>query len=161
MAGAGAAVGGAVGRGWGGWGSQVGWVGGVGEQVGRGATGRWHGGGRRGGRSDGVGLGWRGGERGSCGTASACERPARSRRHAVSCIDDARPCLAFPRGINLSHSPSGPPLKRRRPCITRGYASRPRGNRRRARYGTPRSEEHTSELQSLMRYSYAVFCLKK
>src|SRR3546814_8090105 len=38
-----------------------------------------------------------------------------------------------------------------------------------ARYGerfgkgsqAPRSEEHTSELQSLMRISYAVFCLKK
>src|SRR3546814_7589054 len=29
-----------------------------------------------------------------------------------------------------------------------------------ALYGT-RSEEHTSELQSLMRISYAVFCLKK
>src|SRR3546814_4575338 len=34
------------------------------------------------------------------------------------------------------------------------------------RHGTPdrsdaRSEEHTSELQSLMRISYAVFCLKK
>src|SRR3546814_2355811 len=27
--------------------------------------------------------------------------------------------------------------------------------------GTQRSEEHTSELQSLMRISYAVFCLKK
>src|SRR3546814_7610586 len=27
--------------------------------------------------------------------------------------------------------------------------------------GEPRSEEHTSELQSLMRISYAVFCLKK
>src|SRR3546814_3981147 len=27
--------------------------------------------------------------------------------------------------------------------------------------GTARSEEHTSELQSLMRISYAVFCLKK
>src|SRR3546814_6307044 len=27
--------------------------------------------------------------------------------------------------------------------------------------GTVRSEEHTSELQSLMRISYAVFCLKK
>src|SRR3546814_5204105 len=27
--------------------------------------------------------------------------------------------------------------------------------------GTRRSEEHTSELQSLMRISYAVFCLKK
>src|SRR3546814_8859799 len=26
---------------------------------------------------------------------------------------------------------------------------------------TPRSEEHTSELQSLMRISYAVFCLKQ
>src|SRR3546814_9594706 len=27
--------------------------------------------------------------------------------------------------------------------------------------GAARSEEHTSELQSLMRHSYAVFCLKK
>src|SRR3546814_5343816 len=30
-----------------------------------------------------------------------------------------------------------------------------------ARQDEPRSEEHTSELQSLMRISYAVFCLKK
>src|SRR3546814_6012510 len=29
------------------------------------------------------------------------------------------------------------------------------------RQDMPRSEEHTSELQSLMRISYAVFCLKK
>src|SRR3546814_1562918 len=29
------------------------------------------------------------------------------------------------------------------------------------RRSTDRSEEHTSELQSLMRISYAVFCLKK
>src|SRR3546814_9151162 len=29
------------------------------------------------------------------------------------------------------------------------------------RGGNSRSEEHTSELQSLMRISYAVFCLKK
>src|SRR3546814_10044826 len=28
-------------------------------------------------------------------------------------------------------------------------------------FGETRSEEHTSELQSLMRNSYAVFCLKK
>src|SRR3546814_6126027 len=28
-------------------------------------------------------------------------------------------------------------------------------------FGLARSEEHTSELQSLMRISYAVFCLKK
>src|SRR3546814_6259169 len=32
---------------------------------------------------------------------------------------------------------------------------------RRIRRLMPRSEEHTSELQSLMRISYAVFCLKK
>src|SRR3546814_3643492 len=32
---------------------------------------------------------------------------------------------------------------------------------RRARRSALRSEEHTSELQSLMRISYAVFCLQK
>src|SRR3546814_4745129 len=36
-----------------------------------------------------------------------------------------------------------------------------RGERRMAEAGGGRSEEHTSELQSLMRISYAVFCLKK
>src|SRR3546814_5989283 len=35
------------------------------------------------------------------------------------------------------------------------------GNRVRTAYHEVRSEEHTSELQSLMRISYAVFCLKK
>src|SRR3546814_6320380 len=35
------------------------------------------------------------------------------------------------------------------------------GGRREAVSGDDRSEEHTSELQSLMRISYAVFCLKK
>src|SRR3546814_9790057 len=35
-----------------------------------------------------------------------------------------------------------------------------RGERERQEQGL-RSEEHTSELQSLMRISYAVFCLKK
>src|SRR3546814_3656416 len=34
-------------------------------------------------------------------------------------------------------------------------------SRRTAGRRSPRSEEHTSELQSLMRISYAVFCLKK
>src|SRR3546814_9536798 len=36
-----------------------------------------------------------------------------------------------------------------------GHADRNRG------WPRPRSEEHTSELQSIMRISYAVFCLKK
>src|SRR3546814_5589188 len=35
------------------------------------------------------------------------------------------------------------------------------GNRHGDRHDHRRSEEHTSELQSLMRISYAVFCLKK
>src|SRR3546814_2176640 len=37
---------------------------------------------------------------------------------------------------------------------------RPALHRQRPRRPPPRSEEHTSELQSLMRISYAVFCLK-
>src|SRR3546814_5523443 len=45
-----------------------------------------------------------------------------------------------------------------RPAVReRGTPSCPRGIRPPA----DRSEEHTSELQSLMRISYAVFCLKK
>src|SRR3546814_10197844 len=37
----------------------------------------------------------------------------------------------------------------------------PARRHRRSEAGARRSEEHTSELQSLMRISYAVFCLKK
>src|SRR3546814_7641577 len=52
---------------------------------------------------------------------------------------------------------SGPPLRVR-------AASAPeheRGASVSVTYQGQRSEEHTSELQSLMRSSYAVFCLKK
>src|SRR3546814_3595985 len=46
------------------------------------------------------------------------------------------------------------------PALWRQCASGQLGSR--AHQGGPeRSEEHTSELQSLMRISYAVFCLKK
>src|SRR3546814_2071912 len=54
------------------------------------------------------------------------------------------------------------------PCRASSCSSPPRAvNRRWTRVANPscprgsRSEEHTSELQSLMRISYAVFCLKK
>src|SRR3546814_1636972 len=47
---------------------------------------------------------------------------------------------------------------RRRRAVDPGAGSRLRAARRNRR---DRSEEHTSELQSLMRISYAVFCLKK
>src|SRR3546814_5713846 len=45
---------------------------------------------------------------------------------------------------------------RKRPIRTGRNLCNPRSQDRRRR-----SEEHTSELQSLMRISYAVFCLKK
>src|SRR3546814_2754636 len=62
----------------------------------------------------------------------------------------------------------------RRPCLDLRHVADAHaaalGERRRVRLEHPleplvqacgRSEEHTSELQSLMRISYAVFCLKK
>src|SRR3546814_7263429 len=45
-------------------------------------------------------------------------------------------------------------------CLRAGNAVLLRGGSE-ARESNIRSEEHTSELQSLMRISYAVFCLKK
>src|SRR3546814_6081326 len=45
-------------------------------------------------------------------------------------------------------------------AVTRGSSPAPGTPRPRTDNGD-RSEEHTSELQSLMRISYAVFCLKK
>src|SRR3546814_7428095 len=49
------------------------------------------------------------------------------------------------KAITLAHSASGK--------FTEAHRQHPNAN--------SRSEEHTSELQSLMRISYAVFCLKK
>src|SRR3546814_6559401 len=54
------------------------------------------------------------------------------------------------------------PLVTDQPAIGEGVASAHRPFYRRGRETrNGRSEEHTSELQSLMRISYAVFCLKK
>src|SRR3546814_9523116 len=63
----------------------------------------------------------------------------------------------------------GAGYRRRETCSARRSCARTAPRRRRGRFHswsrsaftTPRSEEHTSELQSLMRISYAVFCLKK
>src|SRR3546814_10411424 len=58
-----------------------------------------------------------------------------------------------------------PPGSCRRQAATCGAGSIYRPRHRNGRRGNPaeldRSEEHTSELQSLMRISYAVFCLKQ
>src|SRR3546814_8915163 len=50
--------------------------------------------------------------------------------------------------------------RRRRRSARQSAAGSDRIHRRHCP-GAARSEEHTSELQSLMRISYAVFCLKK
>src|SRR3546814_6354454 len=55
-----------------------------------------------------------------------------------------------------------PAWQSRRPATSTGRTSATASSELRcARSATTRSEEHTSELQSLMRISYAVFCLKK
>src|SRR3546814_3117212 len=83
----------------------------------------------------------------------------------------ARRCAARRRGIGRRGGKGGVALAGRgllSRTRAQGWATRWRQRRRRKpswrRRGTglkPRSEEHTSELQSLMRISYAVFCLKK
>src|SRR3546814_6654632 len=65
-------------------------------------------------------------------------------RHPVRPVADGGQGLGSPLGMGL----------RRSPMVDRFRASP-------AARDTRRSEEHTSELQSLMRISYAVFCLKK
>src|SRR3546814_5823822 len=69
---------------------------------------------------------------------------------SVPVFDPDRP-LPVP-GIVLAGDPASPDTIVREPDLARLAAHSP---------GVERSEEHTSELQSLMRNSYAVFCLKK
>src|SRR3546814_9313653 len=62
---------------------------------------------------------------------------------------------AAPGGARAPRRCRGPSARRTVRAPATGRAGSARGR------GPPRSEEHTSELQSLMRISYAVFCLKK
>src|SRR3546814_4820270 len=90
-------------------------------------------------------------------------RPPRSTR-----TDTLFPYTTLFRSVvaRLSTHPRAGAVRRRAPCCCdrrsgdghRFAAARASRARRRVH---ARSEEHTSELQSLMRISYAVFCLKK
>src|SRR3546814_6086570 len=64
------------------------------------------------------------------------------------CVEKA-PALVEAHGFHAHIARLGKFSDRERPALLIPY------------HGTDRSEEHTSELQSLMRISYAVFCLKK
>src|SRR3546814_971718 len=75
----------------------------------------------------------------------APRRAARLRRHRQARVRSQRRSRQAPHTIGPERE--SPP---------RARSARPPPPRR-----SPRSEEHTSELQSLMRISYAVFCLKK
>src|SRR3546814_5930527 len=66
------------------------------------------------------------------------------RRRIAGTVGDRRPAKVGRHGLR----------GRRSSLRERPQSAFSRGN-------SPRSEEHTSELQSLMRNSYAVFCLKK
>src|SRR3546814_7428689 len=62
-------------------------------------------------------------------------------------------------GAAEGREPAGRSSRRR--CSSSSSSSSGLTMRRVRSYPQARSEEHTSELQSLMRISYAVFCLKK
>src|SRR3546814_5378784 len=74
-------------------------------------------------------------------------RAAVSPSMALRSNDTSRPSWANARAASSS------PMSSRSSSISSPYRLIPKP--------LPRSEEHTSELQSLMRISYAVFCLKK
>src|SRR3546814_9287510 len=85
------------------------------------------------------------------GAASAASFSLASRRPRCSIVG------IFAKGTATRddiHPAAGHP--HRRPARLGGDAVQPPGEA-----AQPRSEEHTSELQSLMRISYAVFCLTK
>src|SRR3546814_6360609 len=89
------------------------------------------------------------------------QRPPRSTR-----TDTLFPYTTLVRSRGERYSPDASSAGRRRrtrPCRSRSGCCLPaaRGARSPPAHGRRRSEEHTSELQSLMRSSYAVFCLKK
>src|SRR3546814_2598089 len=73
--------------------------------------------------------------------------------------------VAGPEAALGRHSGAIPPTICHRTGRRRGCGTAPRfpkaGCRRWAQRADDRSEEHTTEIQSLMRLSYAVFCLKK
>src|SRR3546814_2647850 len=82
--------------------------------------------------------------------------------HTLS-LHDALPISGPLTVLALRRTPINPALFRPNWRSSSATASPPRSaaDTRRCPPRSTRSEEHTSELQSLMRISYAVFCLKK
>src|SRR3546814_8987969 len=85
--------------------------------------------------------------------------------HSLHDVVDARCCvhLKSPMGIQINRSVDVSGLCHTRPPRSANFSLRAMFSLNKVMNcsNTPRSEEHTSELQSLMRNSYAVFCLQK
>src|SRR3546814_3908595 len=64
------------------------------------------------------------------------------------------------RNVHIGHGPLSCCRGRVRAGLATPAGRRWQASRRAVILQEPRSEEHTSEIQSLMRISYAVFCLK-
>src|SRR3546814_10208034 len=83
------------------------------------------------------------------------------------CDQPTTTCISAPAGVRHSAmcTQPGSPARLRplplRQSTTRAQSAEARRKRGGCCGSGDRSEEHTSELQSLMRISYAVFCLKK
>src|SRR3546814_7606474 len=85
-------------------------------------------------------------------------RPPRSTRTDTLSLHDALPIFARKSGNRFSAQRDATATNNSKPLDTHFARLTVAKTCRRAYM---RSEEHTSELQSLMRISYAVFCLKK
>src|SRR3546814_5771233 len=88
----------------------------------------------------------------------------------LSCANRIQPGIPFGPGYFAAIGTQAPQIAACRRTQNRGIRPRPGDGWHLVRRtglllcrsgGRSRSEEHTSELQSLMRISYAVFCLKK
>src|SRR3546814_3572973 len=94
--------------------------------------------------------------RGTPGRPADLPSRTEAARPADNLIESAR--LGAERLARMSHDELRQEIARRVYMLENELKER---EERRAAIEEARSEEHTSELQSLMRISYAVFCLKK
>src|SRR3546814_8826951 len=83
---------------------------------------------------------------------SRSRRPVRLTANPFA-LDQSQDCAFGSGGVSGAHRPRSRTMMQ--DCAPLFQITNARGDRE------VRSEEHTSELQSLMRISYAVFCLKK
>src|SRR3546814_10256684 len=86
---------------------------------------------------------------GAAAYAGAARQTAYIEAATISAINECFPPVASDR-LYLDHAATTPILPQAKAAMAEALES-----------WSNRSEEHTSELQSLMRISYAVFCLKK